>query len=266
MLKYRPSVNMEYGICNLAVIPMRAEPREASEMTSQVLFGEIFEIIEWTDTWAKITTTFDNYTGWIGRLQFIMLGHMAYQDLTKKTSPLTYGTVTQAWKKSYNTVLYRPVGSSLVFLEGNRCKIGNEKFEIIGPKGDIENFVTTARSFLNSPYLWGGRTHFGIDCSGYVQAVFKMHGTRLLRDASQQVEQGTIVSSLKDSRLGDLAFFKNTEGKIVHVGIMLNDYQIIHASGKVKIDRIDEDGIYSEEFKRYTHTLHVIKRHDKLSV
>jgi len=257
---------MEYGICNLALIPMRAEPREASEMTSQVLFGETFEIIEWTDSWAKITTTFDNYTGWIGRLQFIMLGHIAYQDLIRKPSSLTYGTVTQAWKKSDNTVLYLPIGSSLAFLEGNRCKIGNEKFEIIGPKGDIENFVTTAKSFINAPYLWGGRTHFGIDCSGYVQAVFKMHGTKLLRDASQQVEQGITVTNLSEARLGDLAFFKNTDERVVHVGIMLNDFQIIHASGKVKIDRIDNDGIYSEELKRYTHTLHSIKRHDKLPV
>jgi len=257
---------MEYGICNLAVIPMRAEPSEVSEMTSQVLFGEIFEIIEWTDKWAKITTIYDNYNGWIGRLQFTMLGHMTYQDLSQKPSPLTYGTVTQAWKKSDNTVLYLPVGSSLSFLEGNRCKIGNEKFEIIGPKGDIENFVTTAKSFLNSPYLWGGRTHFGIDCSGYVQAVFKLHGARLKRDASQQVEQGTLVSTLEEARLGDLAFFKNADGRVVHVGIMLNDKQIIHASGKVKIDSIDEDGIYAEELKCYTHTLHSIKRHDELPI
>jgi hypothetical protein len=257
---------MEYGICNLAVIPMRAEPREASEMTSQVLFGETFEIIEWTDKWAKIITTFDNYTGWIGRLQFVMLGHIAYQDLLRKPSPLTYGAVTQAWKRADNTVLYLPIGSSLAFLEGNRCKIENEKLEIIGPKGDIENFVTTAKSFLNAPYLWGGRTHFGIDCSGYVQAVFKMHGSKLLRDASQQVEQGEVIASLKEARLGDLAFFKNLEGRVVHVGIMLNNTQIIHASGKVKIDNIDDDGIYSEELKRYTHTLHSIKRHDKLSV
>jgi gamma-D-glutamyl-L-lysine dipeptidyl-peptidase len=255
---------MEYGICNLAVIPMRAEPNEVSEMVSQVLFGETFEIIEWTDTWAKITTTVDNYTGWIGRLQFAMLGHIAYQDLKAKPSPLTYGTVTQAWKKTDNTLLYLPVGSSLAFLEGNRCKIGNEKFEIIGPKGDIENVVTTAKSFLNSPYLWGGRTHFGIDCSGYVQAVFKLHGINIKRDASQQAEQGTPVFRLKETRLGDLVFFKNAEGRVTHVGMMLSDWQIIHASGKVKIDKIDEDGIYSEELKRYTHTIHSIKRHNKL--
>lgn len=257
---------MEYGICNLAVIPMRTEPNEASEMVSQVLFGEIFEIIEWTDKWAKIITTDDNYTGWIGRLLFTMLGHIAYQQLKEKHAPLTYGAVTQAWKKTDNTILYLPIGSSLAFIEGDRCRIGNERFEIIGPKGDIESFVITAKSFINAPYLWGGRTHFGIDCSGYVQAVFKLHGINLNRDASQQAEQGTLVDSIKDARLGDLAFFKNSEGRVVHVGIILKDGKIIHASGKVKIDNITEDGIYSEELKRTTHTLHSIKRHSKLSI
>jgi len=257
---------MEYGICNLSVIPMRAEPKESSEMVSQVLFGETFEIIEWTDKWAKITTTDDTYTGWVGRLLFTMLGHLDYQELKRKHPPVTYGAVTQAWKKIDNTTLYLPIGSSLAFIEGSRCKIGNEKFEIIGPKGDIENFTITAKSFLNAPYLWGGRTHFGIDCSGYVQAVFKLHGISLHRDASQQVEQGTPVENVAKARLGDLAFFKNAEGKVVHVGIILKDGKIIHASGKVKIDNIEEDGIYSEELKRYTHTLHSIKRHSKLVV
>ncbi|MFI5159591.1 MAG: C40 family peptidase, partial [Sphingobacteriales bacterium] len=107
---------------------------------------------------------------------------------------------------------------------------------------------------------------FGIDCSGFVQAVFKLHGTKLKRDASQQAEQGSLIESLEEARLGDLAFFKNADGRVVHVGIMLNNKQIIHASGKVKIDSIDEDGIYSEELKRHTHTLHSIKRHDDLPV
>jgi len=257
---------MEYGICNLAMIPVRAEANELSEMVSQLLFGETFEILEWAEKWARIVTTNDNYTGWISRLQFTMLGHLAYQQLKREHSPLTYGAVTQAWKKSDNTVLYLPVGSSLAFLEGNTCKIVNEKFEIIGPKGDIENFVTTAKSFLNAPYLWGGRTHFGIDCSGFTQAVFKLHGIHLKRDASLQVEQGTLITDRHNITTGDLAFFHNSENRVVHVGIMLNGGQIIHASGKVKIDTLDDKGIYSEEMKRYTHKLHSVKRHTKLSV
>lgn len=251
---------MEYGICNLSVIPLRAEPAELSEMVSQVLFGEAFEILEWREKWVKIVTNIDNYTGWIGRTQFAMLGHVAWQQLQREKPQLSYGAVTQAWKKSDNTVLYLPIGSSMTFMEGNTCRIGNEKFEILGPKGDIETFQVTAKSFLNAPYLWGGRTHFGIDCSGFSQAVFRLHGINIKRDASQQAQQGRSVENIKKAQLGDLAFFINENDKITHVGIMLNKTQIIHASGRVKIDSIDEKGIYSEELKRYTHKLYSIRR------
>jgi hypothetical protein len=251
---------MEYGICNLSVIPLRAEASDSSEQVSQVLFGETFEVTEWTANWAKIVTSFDNYTGWIGRLQFTMLGHLAYKRIKQTPPPLTRRAVTQAWKITDNSILYLPIGSSLSFLEGTTCRIGDEKFEIIGEIGERENMVITATSFLNAPYLWGGRTHFGIDCSCFTQAVFRAHGINLLRDASMQVEHGAVLNSLQEARLGDLAFFENSEGKIVHVGIMLNNERIIHASGKVKIDAIDEKGIYSEDLKRYTHKLTAVKR------
>jgi hypothetical protein len=251
---------MEYGICNLAIIPLRAEANDRSEQVSQVLFGETFEILEWKESWVKIVTAFDNYAGWIGRLQFIMLGHLAFKRFRQTPPPFTYRPVTQAWKIANNSILYLPMGSSLAFLEGTTCHIGDERFEIIGEIGETDNLAVTATSFLNAPYLWGGRTHFGIDCSGFTQAVFKLQGINLLRDASLQVEQGYVVNAINDTKLGDLAFFNNTEGKIVHVGIMLNNEKIIHASGKVKIDTIDEKGIYSEELKRYTHKLKTIKR------
>jgi len=151
------------------------------------------------------------------------------------------------------------MGSSLSFLEGTTCRIGDEKFEIIGEIGETENMAVTATSFLNAPYLWGGRTHFGIDCSGFTQAVFRSQGVNLFRDASMQFEQGYGID-LHDAQLGDLAFFENAEKKIVHVGIMLNNERIIHASGKVKIDSIDEKGIYSEDQRRHTHKLTIVKR------
>jgi hypothetical protein len=251
---------MEYGICNLSMVPLRAEPNDRSEMVSQVLFGEIFEIIEWTENWVKIITTYDNYPGWIGRLQFIMVGHLAYKRFKQTPPPLTHRPVTQAWKIANNSILYLPIGSSLAFLEGTTCNIGKEQFEIIGEIGETENLAITATSFLNTPYLWGGRTHFGIDCSGFTQAVYKFQGVKLLRDASMQAEMGYTINSLHDTRLGDLAFFDNADGKVVHVGMMLNTEKIIHASAKVKIDTIDEKGIYSEELKRYTHKLRTVKR------
>jgi cell wall-associated NlpC family hydrolase len=250
---------MEYGICNLAIIPLRAEPNERSEQVSQVLFGEAFEVMEWTDHWVRVITLTDNYHGWIGKLQFTMLGHVGYRQLQQKSPALTHNAVTQAWKIKDNSILYLPAGSSLSFLHGTTCHIGDENFEIIGAIGKSEDLDVVAKSFINSPYLWGGRTHFGIDCSGFTQSVYRLRGIELKRDASLQAQQGIGVS-LADVKLGDLAFFNNPEGRITHVGIMLCKESIIHASGRVKVDRIDEKGIYSEQLRRYTHSLKYIKR------
>ncbi|MBD1394993.1 C40 family peptidase [Mucilaginibacter glaciei] len=252
---------MEYGICNLAVVPLRAEPSDRSEQVSQLLFGEAFEVIEWKEKWVQITTATDNYSGWIDRLQFTTLGHMAYKRLVQYPAPLTFKPVTQAWKISDNTVIYLPAGSSLAFLEGTTSYIGSQKFEIIGEIGEKEHITNIARSYLNVPYLWGGRTHFGIDCSGYTQIVFKLLGINLRRDASLQAREGTAIDALSQTKLGDLAFFGADEGKITHVGILLGNGEIIHASGKVKIDKIETEGIYSEELKRYTHKLRSIRRY-----
>lgn len=252
---------MEYGICNLAVVPLRAEPSDRSEMVSQVLFGEAFEILEWKDKWVQITTAIDNYTGWIDRLQVVMLGHLAYKRLLQNPAPVTYRAITQAWKIIDNTVIYLPAGSSLAFLEGTTSYIGDQRYDIIGEIGETDSIANVARSFLNSPYLWGGRTHFGIDCSGFTQIVYKLQGINLKRDASMQAQEGTAVDSVLTAKLGDLAFFNNDEGRITHVGIILGAGKIIHASGKVKIDSIDTQGIYSDELKRYTHRLKIIRRY-----
>jgi hypothetical protein len=252
---------MEYGICNLAVVPLRAEPSDRSEMVSQVLFGEAFEILEWKDKWVQITTALDSYTGWIDRLQVVMLGHLAYKRLQQTLPPVTYRPITQAWKIVDNSVVFLPAGSSLAFLEGTTSYIGNERFEIIGEIGETNNISNIAQSFLNAPYLWGGRTHFGIDCSGFTQIVYKMKDVFLRRDASLQAQDGTSVDSILKAKPGDLAFFNNDQGLITHVGILLGAGKIIHASGKVKIDLIDTQGIYSEELKRYTHRLKIIKRY-----
>jgi hypothetical protein len=252
---------MEYGICNLAVIPLRAEPSDRSEMVSQVLFGEAFEILEWKEKWVQITTALDGYTGWVDRLQVVMLGYLAYKRLLQMPAPVTYRAITQAWKIIDNTVIYLPAGSSLAFLEGTTSYIGDQRYDIIGEIGETDSIANIARSFLNAPYLWGGRTHLGIDCSGFTQIVYKLYGINLKRDASMQAQEGTSVDSVLTARLGDLAFFNNDEGHITHVGIILGAGKIIHASGKVKIDSIDTQGIYSEELKRYTHRLKVIRRY-----
>jgi cell wall-associated NlpC family hydrolase len=252
---------MEYGICDLAIVPLRAEPSDRSEQVSQLLFGEAFEITEWKEKWVKIVTATDKYTGWIDRLQFTMLDYTAYKSLLQTSTPLTYRPVTQARKILDNSIVYLPAGSSLAFLDGATSFIGNQKFEIIDETGKTDHITNIAKSYLNVPYLWGGRTHFGIDCSGFTQAVYKLININLRRDASLQAQDGTLVDGLAKVNLGDLAFFGAEEDRITHVGIMLNSEQIIHASGKVKIDTIDDEGIYSEELKRYTHKLRLIRRY-----
>ncbi len=242
---------MEYGICQLAVIPLRAEPNERSEQVSQVLFGEAFEIAEKADKWVRIITAFDGYEGWINRIQYVQLDAFTFAELQQKPPVLTNKPVTRIARKADHSVLYLPIGSSV-------C-LGNS-FELLDTIGDKDKLLSIAHSFLNAPYLWGGRSHFGVDCSGFVQCLYRLHGVNLKRDARQQAEQGEMVDFLQAAQPGDLAFFDNEEGRIIHVGMMLSNEQIIHASGRVKIDRIDDHGIYSQELGRYTHHLRIIKR------
>ena len=251
---------MEYGISNLAIIPMRKEAREQSEMVSQLLFGEVYEIMERTDKWARVIAAHDGYEGWISFNQVTIITESEYQQFSAD-SLLTNKVISAIVKESDGTLVYIPFGSALPGITNGFLKIGAERYEVNNTTLAGLDIIATAQSFLNTPYLWGGRTHFGIDCSGLVQAVFRQRGLTLKRDAYLQAEQGTVVDFLPEAKAGDVAFFDNEDGRIVHVGIMINNEQIIHASGRVKIERIDGQGIYSEEFKRYTHKLRIIKRY-----
>jgi len=250
---------MEYGICNLAIVPLRAETAHRSEQVSQLLFGETFEIVEHNGEWLRILTSFDGYEGWISKLQYQPLTADTMLQLQPIPAITTRAVLTAARKEDDNSIVYLPFGSSLPFYNGADCHIANSNYNV-ETTGDLNTFLEIAYSFFNTPYLWGGRTHFGVDCSGYVQAVLRTQGIHLKRDASLQASQGTAVDFLTEARLGDLAFFDNAEGRITHVGIMLDNQSIIHASGRVKIDRIDDEGIYVAEQKKYTHKLRIIKR------
>ncbi|QJD98010.1 C40 family peptidase [Mucilaginibacter robiniae] len=252
---------MDYGISQLAIIPMRAEPSERSEMVSQLLFGETYQIIEWQEKWVKIVTAYDEYEGWISRNQVTTLNYEDYLNLQSAPSVLTIQHVSVVIKTSDNSALLLPAGCTLPFHEGNTCQINKEVYHLTTPINKLIDLLASAKTYLNSPYLWGGRTHFGIDCSGFVQTVFKQYGLFLKRDASQQAEQGSAVDFLQEAQPGDLAFFDNAEGRIVHVGLMLNNEQIIHASGRVRIDKMDTQGIYAEDQQRHTHQLRIIKRY-----
>lgn len=252
---------MQYGISTLSIIPLRAEASERSEMVSQLLFGETYQITEWQEKWVKVITAYDEYEGWISRVQVTILNEDDYLTLQEIDPLLTVEPVTIANKQTDNSLLLLPAGSTLPFYENGSSWINNEVFGVnaIGQPGN--DLVATAKTYLNTPYLWGGRSHFGIDCSGFTQTVFKQHGIKIKRDASQQAEQGTVVDFLPAAQPGDLAFFDNAEGRIVHVGIMLDSEHIIHASGRVKIDKIDGQGIYSEELNKHTHQLRIVKRY-----
>ena len=250
-----------FGICNLSIIPLRVEPNDRSEIVSQLLFGEHFEILEQTKQWAKIKLHYDAYEGWIDVKQFQTITALDFDKLSNEKVVLNSDLIEYITGPN-NFLMPIPLGASLSFLnyrEINTNHFGFEGMKISGIKPK-SNLINTAFMYLNAPYLWGGKTPFGIDCSGFTQMVYKLNGYHLLRDASQQATQGEALSFIEESEPGDLAFFDNEEGKITHVGIIMDDNYIIHASGKVRIDRLDHLGIYNADSNRHTHKLRVIKK------
>jgi hypothetical protein len=250
-----------FGICNLAIIPLRVESNDRSEIVSQVLFGEHFEVLEQFKQWIKIKLQYDGYEGWIDSKQYQPISEAEYKQLSKDAIILNSDLVEYI-TGTHNLLMPIPLGASLSFL--NHSEINGNNFEFEGmrisgvkPKSNI---VQTSFMYLNAPYLWGGKTPFGIDCSGFTQMVYKLNGYHLLRDASQQATQGEALSFIEESEPGDLAFFDNEDGRIIHVGIIMENNYIIHASGKVRIDRLDHLGIYNAEANKHTHKLRVIKK------
>lgn len=254
-----------YHVCRLAVAPLRRESSDSSEIVSQLLFGDRVEVLERTEKWCFVRQVSDLYEGWMDykQLQKITESQFANDDAYTYVTPCQLDNTLIS---ANGTAYYLSPGSTLPFYKQGFCYLGEEQFEVksapITPnkanfKLEVER---TAKFFENTPYLWGGRTLFGIDCSGFVQIVYKLNGIQLRRDASQQAEQGELVDFLEAALLGDLAFFDNEEGRITHVGLMLSNNTIIHSAGKVRIDPIDGQGIYNAELGKYTHKLRIIKR------
>lgn len=254
---------MNFVICDLSVIPLRAAAADKSEMISQLLFGEVAEVQERTRQWLRIRTFWDDYDGWIDEKQVQPITNKSFRELCAP-GICTLDPTALANSKFRNLQLL--TGSSLPYYNHHRFRVNEEEFTFNGCVTDpsfpniSQQIPGYALAFLNTPYLWGGRSVFGIDCSGFTNVVFKLAGIQLRRDAWQQSEQGVLVSFIDQSRPGDLAFFHNEEGKITHTGIILENQKIIHASGRVRIDSIDHYGIFNEEQKRYTHQLRLIKR------
>ena len=253
---------MEFGICTLNSIPLRIESSDASEMVSQVLFGETFSVLETHKQWLYVKLAFDGYRGWIDKKQVESITKEQFESF--QNSELFLMNELVSFISDKKRLIPLTLGATLPNFKDNQIQINENKFQI---DGDVvaynlnkKQIVETAFMYLNAPYLWGGKTPFGIDCSGFTQMVYKLNGYKLFRDASQQAKQGEVLSFLEESEPGDLAFFDNQEGTITHVGIILANNYIIHASGKVRLDRLDQSGIFNETANRHTHKLRMIKR------
>jgi len=253
---------MEFGICNLNSIPLRIDPSDASEMVSQVLFGEHLTVLETKKQWLYVKLAFDGYRGWIDSKQVIEITKDYFKELQSTNTFFLKELVSLVAVK--DKLIPLTIGATLPNYSDNKFSINDSVFEVDGEveasKLSKKSITESAFMYLNAPYLWGGKTPFGIDCSGFTQMVYKMNGFKLFRDASQQAKQGEVLSFIEESEAGDLAFFDNNEGNITHVGIILPNNYIIHASGKVRLDRLDQSGIYNEETNRHTHKLRMIKR------
>jgi len=240
------------GICLLPVIPMRKTKSDKSEMINQILFGETFKILEKKSKWSQIELHHDKYKGWIDNKQYHTLkrNKTTFNISNKKSANININSITQP------LILGSLIPRDKVLRKQLRID-ENLNFCTMKP---MENwFIKMAKKYLNTPYLWGGRTTLGIDCSGYTQMVYRFFNIQLPRDAYQQEKNGKNISKINDIKLGDLAFF-NKKQSITHVGIILEKNKIIHASGKVRIDLIDKNGIFNTESQAYTHKLYSIKR------
>ena len=258
---------MNYGISSLSIIPVRKEPSEKSEMVTQILYGEHFKIGEQMVGWSNVELAYDGYQGWIDSKMITPLPQRTLSKIEKNPFAVT-GDIFSIIPVNDEQNLMLTAGSTLPVWRPYKKEfsVNKDTFKLKGEVfyGELKDprniAIKQALKYFNAPYLWGGRSPFGIDCSGFTQIIYKMIGIQIPRDASQQVKVGTALSFVDEAQPGDLAFFDDEEGNIVHVGIIWKRNKIIHASGKVRIDNVDQFGIFNVDTKRYTHKMRVMKK------
>ena len=253
-----------YGICHLSLVPCRKEPSDRSELVTELLFGECFTVSGTSGSWSRIITERDQYECWIDTKQFLPLNADEYQLYC--TQPRFFSTeIVHVLSSENHSPRPLLLGSTLPEFENGEIRLSGKAWKYEGQAVSSQTettrrgLVQTAMLYLDAPYRWGGRTPFGIDCSGFTQMVYVLNGKQLRRDAFQQAEQGSLLSFIEEASAGDLAFFDNAEGRIIHVGIILQGSRIIHASGQVRIDPFDHHGIYHSATGKYSHNLRMIR-------
>ncbi|HUX97790.1 MAG TPA: C40 family peptidase [Bacteroidales bacterium] len=251
---------MEIFVCENVFVPLRSGPTHKSEMMSQILFGEKYRVTDTAGNWMKIETLFDKYTGWID------LHHLQHSEDNSGTNGEVLNRSLLCFRTD-KTKMVLEAGCEIFnpdFKEG-KFSVGTNTYTTIKDFNSSyisanESLADTAIRFINSPYIWGGRVPSGLDCSGFTQLIYKIHGITIARDSMKQAEDGRVVDFITETEPGDLVFFDNERGRISHVGMILSQGLIVHASGRVRIDSIDHQGIFKKEINGYSHKLRTIRR------
>ena len=260
---------MNHGICALSAVPVRAEPTDRAELVTELLFGECYTVLQTQGNWLRIEAAADNYLGWLDFKQHRPVSEAYFAAWGAQDHPRVLDVVQVV----SSATMRQPItlGCRLPFFDGMTLKAGDDNQLFYngmatnpGHAGQPERQLALLRKmgqqFLRAPYVWGGKNLFGIDCSGLMQTLFGLIGVQLPRDARQQIALGAPVDFVTQAKAGDLAFFENADGAIVHVGLVLDDGLILHAHGEVRLDPLDHHGIFNRDRQKYSHKLRLIKR------